>query len=82
MTMCKGAVKERVACVEEPGCVCAREATDIEVAGWESWGPATGGVGVLTPGEGPRNMESIVGRSAAPNGVERKSLGKSSTARE
>lgn len=35
------------------------------------------GVGVATPGEGPRNMASIVGRSAAPNGVERKSLGRS-----
>ena len=40
------------------------------------------GVGVATSGEGPRNMASIVGRSAAPNGVERKSLGRSSTSCE
>jgi hypothetical protein len=34
-----------------------------------------GGVG--TPSSGPRNMASIVGRRAAPNGVDRKSAGRS-----
>lgn len=37
-----------------------------------------GGVGASVAAPGPRNMESIVGRRAAPKGVERKSAGRSS----
>ena len=77
--MCNGPVKELVARVEGPGWLptCEATACSIALASWGSWGLAVVGVGVATPGEGPRNMASIVGRSAAPNGVERKSLGRS-----
>jgi hypothetical protein len=64
---------------------CAWEATDcrIDPASRVSGVPAADGgigdgkAGVGMLGEGPRYIESMVGRSAAPNGVERKSVGSS-----
>lgn len=50
------------------GSPAAREATD-----WRRDVPAEGGNDVGAPVDGLRYIASIVGRSAAPNGVERNS---------
>ena len=62
------------------GWAWAWDATDSKmespVGCWFGLGPAAiGGVGM--PGEGRRYIASMVGRRAAPNGVERKSVGRS-----
>ena len=55
---------------------------DTAGASWSAAGLGAGeGVGVA-PGVGRRNIASIVGRRAAPNGVERKSEGRSDFIRE
>ena len=52
---------------------------DAAAAAAAACGCIAGAGGALTsaPGTGRRNIASIVGRSAAPNGVERKSEGRS-----
>lgn len=50
---------------------------EADAACWSAFGEgAMGGVGAA-PGTGRRNIASIVGRRAAPKGVERKSEGRS-----
>ncbi len=75
-----GLVKELVALEGAvPGLPWACEATDCKIEAASSGfaeGPAAAGVGTGV-GEGPRNIASIVGRSAAPSGVDKKSLGSS-----
>ena len=50
---------------------------DAAAACWSTAGLGAGGDVGAVPGVGRRNIASIVGRSAAPNGVERKSEGRS-----
>lgn len=55
---------------------CNRDEVNAELAGSVVFGRSGGGV--RTPLDAlPLNMASIVGRKAAPNGVDRKSDGKS-----
>jgi len=55
----------------------------MDAASWGFGVPAVEGdvgggrAGVGVPGEGRRYIASMVGRRAAPNGVERKSVGRS-----
>jgi len=52
-------------------------------AAWAAAGEGCSVAGVgAAPGTGRRNMLSIVGRNAAPNGVDRKSEGRSVYARQ
>lgn len=65
-----------------PRAACEATAWRIDAVSWESGVEEDGGGvgamgGVDAAGEGPLNMASIVGRSAAPSGVERKFAGRS-----
>ena len=61
-------------------CACDATAWRIEAASCgfgEAFAAGTEGGGTGAPGDGRRYIASIVGRNAAPNGVDRKSVGRS-----
>jgi hypothetical protein len=79
--ICTGAVSVCVAAAPgvAPPAACEATVCSIDAASWEleaAAGVGAGAVG-MAPGVGRLYIASIVGRNAAPNGVARKSVGRS-----